>query len=149
MDNRDDLWGEAKHVDMLAVAERLGAKLKRDGPHRFGPCPLGCARRDGFIVTPSKHLFLCRPSQATGDAVDMAEHVLGISGRTRWRLCSGAIYPTTPARAPEQREARLKQNDERAAAIAAHKERQRKEEEKEAKQRLFASRRFATVGFCS
>ena len=82
---------------MLAVAERLGAKLKRDGPHRFGPCPLGCARRDGFIVTPSKHLFLCRPSQATGDAVDMAEHVLGISGRTRWRLCSGAIYPTTPA----------------------------------------------------
>ena len=73
----DDLWAEAKHIDMRAVAERLGAKLKRNGADWIGPCPAGCAQHDGFVVSPAKHLFLCRPSGATGDAVDMVQHVRG------------------------------------------------------------------------
>ena len=47
----DDLWAEAKQIDIRAVAERLGAKLKREGHDWIGPCPAGCARRDGFVVT--------------------------------------------------------------------------------------------------
>ena len=81
--NWADLWEEAKHADILEVAARLGAKLKRGGPHWSGPCPRGCARHDGFIITPAKTIFLCRPSGATGDAVNMAEHVLGISRSRR------------------------------------------------------------------
>lgn len=73
-----ELFAEAKRADMLAVAQRLGAKLTRSGAHWTGPCPAGCAKRDGFIVSPAKRLFYCRPSGARGDAVDMVEHALGI-----------------------------------------------------------------------
>jgi RecA-family ATPase len=68
------LFAEAKRADMVEVARRVGAKLKRAGANWIGPCPAGCATRDGFIVTPGKGLFLCRPSGATGDAVDMVVH---------------------------------------------------------------------------
>ena len=79
-DARHELpWGEAKHADMAELAHRLGARLKRSGHDFVGPCPLGCAARDGFVITPKKRLFLCRPSGACGDAIDMVEHVLGCS----------------------------------------------------------------------
>ena len=91
----DDLWAEAKQVDIRAVAERLGAKLKREGHDWIGPCPAGCAKRDGFIVTPAKHLFLCRPSGATGDAVDMVMHVRGSDKLDALKEVTGRL----PARA--------------------------------------------------
>ena len=72
-------WDEAKRADIAELAHRLGARLKRSGHDFTGPCPLGCATRDGFVITPKKRLFLCRPSGACGDAIDMVEHVLGCS----------------------------------------------------------------------
>ena len=71
------LWAEAKRVDMVEQAHRLGARLKPLGHDLVGPCPLGCASQDGFVVTPGKQLFYCRPSGARGDAVDMVMHVKG------------------------------------------------------------------------
>jgi hypothetical protein len=98
MDNWADLWVEAKHVDILAVAERLGAKLKHVGPDWIGPCPLGCAKHDGFIITPSKGIFLCRPSKATGDVVDMAIHVQGVSKADALAFVLGRDLPGSPYR---------------------------------------------------
>ena len=95
----DDLWAEAKRVNILAVAEqRLGAKLKREGHHWTGPCPLGCARHDGFIVTPTKGIFLCRPSGATGDIIDMTEHVLGIARMDALAFVLQRDLPGAPSR---------------------------------------------------
>ena len=77
---RDKLdWNAAKNADIVELAHRLGARLKRSGRYFVGPCPLGCASSDGFIINSQKRLFFCRPSDAKGDAVDMAEHVLGCS----------------------------------------------------------------------
>ena len=77
---RDKLdWNAAKNADMVELAHQLGARLKRSGRYFVGPCPLGCASSDGFIINTQKQLFFCRPSDAKGDAVDMAEHVLGYS----------------------------------------------------------------------
>jgi hypothetical protein len=72
----DGLWAEAKRVDIVDLARRLGGRLNKSGGHWIGPCPLGCARKDGFVVNPDKG-FLCRPSGARGDAVDMVKHVKG------------------------------------------------------------------------
>jgi hypothetical protein len=60
----DELWNRAKPIVDLA-------HLKKQGPSWIGPCPLGCARKDGFVVTPAKQAFICRPSGKFGDAVDM------------------------------------------------------------------------------
>jgi DNA primase len=72
----DELWAAAKRADMIELAHGLGAGLKKRGSDWIGPCPIGCAREDGFVVNQEKG-FLCRPSGAHGDAVDMVEHVLG------------------------------------------------------------------------
>jgi hypothetical protein len=74
----DEHWAEAKRADMVKLAHRLGARLKHSGPSWIGPCPSGCAHKDGFIVNKDKG-FLCRPSGARGDAVDMVMHVKGFT----------------------------------------------------------------------
>ena len=95
----DELWAEAKRADMVELARRLGARLKREGPHHVGPCPAGCASENGFIVTPSKRLFLCRPSHlggdanAKGDAVDMVMHVRGCSRKEALATITGNPLP--------------------------------------------------------
>ena len=75
----DELWASARRADMIELAERLGARLKRSGANHIGPCPCGCADKDGFVVSEKKRLFYCRPSGVGGDAIDMTMHVLGCS----------------------------------------------------------------------
>jgi hypothetical protein len=113
-----DLWAEAKRADMRAVAERLGAKLKRDGVDWVGPCPAGCAKLDGFVVTPSKGLFLCRPSGATGDAVDMTMHVKGGDKAQALAFVTGRAPPRPINRVPADAATRAKSLRDRAAIDA-------------------------------
>ena len=91
----DDLWAEAKRADMVDVAHRLGAKLKHSGADWIGPCPNGCARENGFIVTPSKGIFLCRPSGATGDAIDMVVHVKDCGKPEALEFVTGRRLPSS------------------------------------------------------
>jgi hypothetical protein len=105
----DELWAEAKRADMVGHAHRLGAHLTRSGPHWIGPCPLGCATKDGFVINQKKG-FLCRPSGAHGDAVDMVEHVLGISKAEALAHITGKkppqksdAQPQTPLQTPPPR----------------------------------------------
>jgi hypothetical protein len=102
-------WAEAKNVDMIDQAHRLGARLQRQGPDWVGPCPAGCARTDGFIVTPAKRLFYCRPSGERGDAVDMVVHIQGctrvealefIIGRKDAPIARPAFRPAKEPSAP-------------------------------------------------
>jgi hypothetical protein len=98
----DDLWAEAKHADIHLVAEGLGAKLKRNGADWIGPCPAGCAQHDGFVISPAKRLFLCRPSGATGDAVDMVQHVRGCDKLDALREVTGRLPARTGGSPPSQ-----------------------------------------------
>jgi len=113
-----ELWVEAKAADMVAVAERLGARLKRVKSDWVGACPLGCAQHDGLIVTPSKGLFFCRPSGATGDAVDMVVHVQGCDKLDALEFVTGkrpAQSPPDDPPPPKDAAARKKeQSDEEA-----------------------------------
>ena len=76
---RDDgLAQRARDVDILTVVRGLQPKLRRVSSSEYaGPCPLGCARRDGFVICPAKAIFLCRPSGCGGDVISMVMHALG------------------------------------------------------------------------
>ena len=75
-----DEWVErARNVDILSVAQKLGARLKKMGvAEHGGPCPL-CAGVDRFNVNVKERVFLCRGSGDGGDAISMVRHVRGCS----------------------------------------------------------------------
>ena len=132
-----DLWREAHRVDMLDVATRLGAKLRRAGHDWVGACVAGCASTDGFVVTPSKGLFLCRPSGETGDVVDMVVHARGLSKAEALEFVTGRDLPTRREESDDERRARAAQRDRlesetqgrREADERALKAKQRRDEE--------------------
>ncbi len=126
----DSLWSEARSVDILEVAERLGAKMKRSGPDWTGHCPGGCTRHgDGFVVTPSKHMFLCRPSRVTGDAVDMVVHARGCKKADALEFVTGRPLPGRQKETAEERREREDRLAKRRAENAAQVERDARDAE--------------------
>ncbi len=119
------LWQEARNASILEVAQRFGVRLKKSGPDYTGPCPAGCASEDGFVVTPKKSIFLCRPSGATGDVVDMVVHAQGGSKAEALKFVTGRDPPAGCEERAEEREARQRQ---RQAQDAANEERRQREE---------------------
>lgn len=80
----DDWVARAREADIMSVATRLGAKLKRAGREWVGPCP-SCGGRDRFGVNPQKRVFICRGAGG-GDVVEMVKHVQGyaFAGAVAW-----------------------------------------------------------------
>jgi hypothetical protein len=73
----DESWLDFKQralsKNILQVAERAGARLKRVGAAEWqGDC-LGCGGR--LTVDAAKRVFICQPSQATGDVIALAKHL--------------------------------------------------------------------------
>ena len=84
--------------DQGGMAERLGAQLKRIGPHEYAsPCPT-CGGRDRFSINTSKDVWNCRGCEIGGDAIDLARHVLGISFNEARQFVTGEGKPS-PRRA--------------------------------------------------
>jgi hypothetical protein len=68
---------QAREADILALAERLGSKLKRAGASEYvGPCPV-CGGKDRFGVNIEKQLWNCRGCGRGGDVIDLTQHVGG------------------------------------------------------------------------
>lgn len=114
----------AKDADILGIATSLGARLRKNGADHTGPCPAGCAKTDGFIVTPGKSIFLCRPSGATGSGIDMVMHVNGGDFVSACEFINGSPPPREAGgESAEDRSARL----ERAAAAAKERRDERRD----------------------
>jgi hypothetical protein len=68
---------QAREADILALAERLGSKLKRAGASEYvGPCPV-CGGKDRFGVNIKKQVWNCRGCGKGGDAIGLAQHAGG------------------------------------------------------------------------
>jgi hypothetical protein len=68
----------ARAADILTVALRTGAQLKRVAAAEWaGPCPF-CGGTDRFSTNTKRQLFNCR-GFGGGDTIDMVQHVLGLS----------------------------------------------------------------------
>jgi Toprim domain/CHC2 zinc finger len=84
------------------VAERLGAKFKRSGHERVGPCPK-CGGADRFSVNVQKNLWNCRGCGLGGDAIDLVRNVLDCSYRDALEFIGDdrAYEPRIPTPKPE------------------------------------------------
>jgi hypothetical protein len=90
-----EVWRKAAEADILNVARSLQPKLRKAGADWNGPCPAGCgkANGDGFIITPAKGVFLCRPSSESGDVIDMVAHARGCSKTEAVEFITGEAMP--------------------------------------------------------
>lgn len=126
----DTFFADAKSVDMLEVAARLGVKLKRSGADYSGACPAGCASDDGFVITPRKSAFICRPSGEGGDVISMVVHAHDCSNVEAIEFITGRDRPAGgKEETPEERDARETTKRKRDAANAARAKRAEKAEE--------------------
>nr|WP_321484298.1 toprim domain-containing protein [uncultured Cohaesibacter sp.] len=125
----DDWKEEARAVPVLKAAQMCGAKLERAGGEYKGPCPMGCSSHDGFIVTPSKNLFLCRKGDAHGDAIELVKHCMGydfikacafLTGRPAPNGREGQIDPAAVRKAAARRE-QAEQEQQRQNELTARK----------------------------
>jgi putative DNA primase/helicase len=67
----------AREADILAVAQRYSANLKRAGGCEFvGPCPV-CGGHDRFSVNTEKRVWNCRKCGEGGDVIKFLQHVIG------------------------------------------------------------------------
>jgi hypothetical protein len=123
MSERSPQWADwiarAEAVDILSIAERL-TKLRRAGVDYLGNCPAGCTTHgDGFVVSPKKSIFLCRPSGATGNVIVMARHALGCGFAEALEYVTGESRPDrSHDETDEERERRAAARAERDASIA-------------------------------
>src|SRR3984885_16248986 len=70
---------QAREADILALAERLGSKLKRAGATEYvGPCPV-CGGKNRFGVNIKKQVWNCRGCGKGGDAIGLAQHAGGVT----------------------------------------------------------------------
>lgn len=106
----DDWVADAKRADLLSLAERYGAKLRRSGSELVGPCP-ACGGEDRFSINPRKQVWNCgHHGGAGGDAIALAGHVLDLKpedGRDFVRICEDINGAPPPEReqteTPEER----------------------------------------------
>ncbi|HXZ16788.1 MAG TPA: primase-helicase zinc-binding domain-containing protein [Roseiarcus sp.] len=76
----DRAISEARAVDIVGVAERLGARLKRIGAAEFaGPCPV-CGGHDRFSANVQKGAWNCRAAAraATQSILSSMSSALGL-----------------------------------------------------------------------
>lgn len=124
---------EARSTDILEVASRIGAKLKRAGGEWVGPCPR-CNGTDRFAVNSHEQVFNCRGAVG-GDVIKMVEHAGNPSADTPFfeavELIVGRPAPRRDSQVREvdhdlmreRREERKDQEITRAAAEQAKQER--------------------------
>jgi putative DNA primase/helicase len=119
-----DLIDRAKAVDILAVAQQYGARLKKVGVAEFaGPCPVCRAGKDRFFLNAKRGLWGCRGCSVGGDVINFVRHATGASFADAVRQLAGDA--PTPERKPavqrEREEARGKVRDAEAARADARK----------------------------
>ena len=115
----EDELHQARAVSVLEIAERHGAKLRKQGAEHHGACPV-CGGHDRFMVWPSKNRWHCRGCGVGGDAIAFEMHVSGSSFADAVRTLIGEDAGTQQRRelTPEQIAARTMREAERKRAEA-------------------------------
>lgn len=83
---------EARSSDILEIATRIGARLKRVGSEWVGPCPR-CNGTDRFAVKPSEQVFNCRGSEDGGDGIALVMHVREVPFMAACEIINGCPAP--------------------------------------------------------
>lgn len=119
MTDRQEWVEQARSADILDVAARLGATLRRQGREFVGPCPLCGGESNKLSIHPQKRIFNCgHDGGAGGDVVDLVCHVLDYDRSTGFLAACEWINGTPPpdgakTETPEQRHYRERRAEER------------------------------------
>jgi hypothetical protein len=120
----EDELHQARSVSVVEVAERHGAKLRREGRELNGPCPR-CGGVNRFAVWPAKNLWNCRGCGTGGDVIALEMHLSGSrffdAVRTLIGKDAGATRRCEPT--PEEIAARAAREAERKQAEAEERRR--------------------------
>jgi phage/plasmid primase-like uncharacterized protein len=103
--------------DILAVAQHLGSRLKRDSVNEWsGPC-LVCGGSDRFSVNVRKQLWHCRHCDQGGDVIALVQHVEGVGFRDAVKRLAGETW--TSKRAPAREQKTVDKDDDLNLRLAA------------------------------
>jgi hypothetical protein len=117
-DDRDRIE-RARQSDILAVAQRYGAELKRAGGREFvGPCPV-CGGRDRFSLNTKKRVWNCRGCDKGGDVINLAQHLSGETFAEAVATLSGEEWILTNPPAHRRRDDADDHDASRNGALAA------------------------------
>jgi hypothetical protein len=120
---------DAKAVNILQVAQSLGARLEKAGAAEWvGPCPV-CGGTDRFSINVHKRVFNCRGCGAKGDVISMVEEFSGCSFNEACEWLTGRPRPDNSRdETEEERQARLNASARREAEAKARREAQERAE---------------------
>ncbi len=133
-DPKVEAWIErAKSADLLEVAQKAGAVLKKSGAENTGACPF-CGGTDRFSVNTAKRTWNCRGGMDEGtngrNAVDLYMHAQQCGFIDAITEITGEPKPDgIHEESAEERRAREARTAKRRAEIAAQEERDAKEAE--------------------
>ena len=101
----------ARAADIVALGERVGARLKRVTATEWkwaGPCP-ACGGTDRFSLNTERRIFNCRKFGG-GDAIAMVRHALGLNFVEAVEFITGEKQVSTPPRAVSDKAAKSRDN---------------------------------------
>jgi P4 family phage/plasmid primase-like protien len=81
----------AAQTDILDVATRIGAKLRKRSHEWIGPCPR-CGGKDRFSIRPSKQVFNCRGAGG-GNVISMVMHTCAVEFLPACEIITGEPPP--------------------------------------------------------
>ena len=107
----------ACEADILTIARRFGAKLRKSGAEFVGAC-LVCGGTDRFAININKNVWNCRACRKGGDAIALVRHVTGCDFHDAVeQLIGGRISPLVQSgKQRRQRKQDLVGDNNRAAA---------------------------------
>lgn len=133
-----DAWiARARECDLLKMAERHGAVLKRNGREHTGPCP-SCGGKDRFSIHPIKSKWHCRGHGGGGDAIGMVQHFAGLSFLEAVEDITGEPPPNGEAK-PLSESERAERNRRRLESEARQREREAAQQAQEEDSREYAA----------
>ena len=132
----EDEIHQARAVPVLEIAERHGAKLRREGRELIGACPR-CGGSDRFALWPAKNIWHCRGCRTGGGAIALEIHLGGGAFVNSVKTLIGKDAGTPNRRQPT--------SDEVEARRAREEERRRAEAEEEARNASSVARILARL----
>jgi hypothetical protein len=132
-----DELDEARAVLARDIAEKHGAKLRREGRELVGPCPVCRCGDNRFAINLDKNIWNCRVCSKGGDAIALEMHLSGSSFVDAVRTLIGADAGTPTRRQPTA--------EEIAARLAREAERKRAEAEEQRRKEASAARIVAQL----
>lgn len=109
-----------KNIDLKALVEAKGIKLKKNGKGYFGLCPFHADKNPSLSINPSKNLWQCFGCGAAGDAIRFVELFDQVDFKEALKRLSGGGFtsPTPQPPAPQEKSLSIKDRKLLARVVA-------------------------------